>query len=91
MISEAPIASVTTSTCPSAGPRSRAVGGRLERLRHQPAPDRGRRRQGGQGNRPLRGRRTGPAGYARDAINVPACRAWRARAAPLDSEAMTFR
>jgi len=41
------------------GPGLRAAGGRLERLRHQPAPDRGRRRQGGQANRPPRGRRTG--------------------------------
>ena len=47
MVSEvsAPIASVTTSACPPVGPGLRAVGGRLERLRHPPASDRGRRRQ----------------------------------------------
>ena len=54
MVSEAPIASVTTSACPSVGPGLRAVRGRLERLLHQPAPDRGRRQQGSQGNRPPR-------------------------------------
>jgi len=90
MVSEAPIASVTTSACPSVGPGLRAVAGRLERLRHQPAPDRGRRRQGGQGNRPPRGRRTGadrlrPRRYQRACLP---CLASARR--PLDSEAMIF-
>lgn len=84
MVSEvAPIASVTTSACPSVGPGLWAAGGRLERLRHQPAPRRGRRRQGRR-NRPPRGRPDRAAGHARDAINVPARRAWRARAARTD-------
>jgi hypothetical protein len=68
-----------------------AAGERLEHLRPQPAPIAA---AGDRAAKPAAHRAAagpGPTGHARDAINVPACRASRARAAPLDSEAMTFR
>jgi len=87
----APIASATTSACPSAGPGCGLQEGdwSASATSQPPIVAAGDRAAKPTAHRAAAG--PGPTGHARDAINVPACRASRARAAPLDSEAMTFR